>query len=145
MPFVVGAAVVPSLGHVQLLSTTVPSNAIGAIIHASSSSVPQGGTESRIIIATGTSHLNFSNNVFTYSYGLWHERGASEVGATATDLIIALSPGAEVDLIPTTTCHSLKIENYGGGRGQTLAIWAEDLSSVVESAVDAVSVEFFTS
>lgn len=135
---VVGAAQVSNLGHLQLLSTTVPSDAIGAIIETSSASSPQ-DTEIDTIFGSGTAYLDFATNTIKYTYSLWRQNSTTpEYGSGSSVLTATQTFG----LLPSTTCHTIQIENYGGGRGQPLQVYSYDQSAPTGNAADRVSVEF---
>jgi len=138
MSAAVGSANVTQGTKVQLLSTTSPANAIGAIIHGQSGSYPQ-DTETVIVAASFTAYLDYSTNTLTTTYGAFadvnYEFGAPQV---------VLDIGGNGDLLPSELAHRIRIENYGGAGG-LLAIYSEDLSLIVGNAAVNVMVEFITS
>jgi hypothetical protein len=135
MAMVVGSAT-PSQGQkVQIINTSIPSDAIGVIIETHSSSSPV-DTETKWLSATGSAYLNIATSLLTYIYTVW---GAS-IGESG-DSAETLSQGGNGTLIPSSYPHRIRIENYGAN----LQIYSEDLSTEVGNASIKISVEFITS
>lgn len=134
-----GQVVSNGSSNVQLLSVTVPSDALYAVIEFSSSTSPI-DTETKWIRGQGSATINFSNNQLTYIYSVF----GSDVSAGGNNQV-TLSTSGSGDLLPTTLVHYISIKNYGGGPGGLLQIYADDTSTETGNAADHVSVEFITS
>jgi len=142
MSAAVGSANVTQWTKVQLISTTIPSNAIGVLINGQVGSYPQGG-ESIMVAASFTAYLEVATNTLTSIYGTFADVNY-DFGSPQT----ILSLGGIGDLLPTVLTHKVYIENYGGAGG-ALDIYSEDASwpstLPVETAAINVMVEFITS